>query len=139
MPLKAVDVIEPPALTVNSSLYCVFSTTPLKVNALIELKFDGSILKVFADGAGSVVELLEDELDVPPCEELDVLLVEVVVDVWTSDELVLWLGELVLLLPPQLVMREEHKTTLASRSFFFINLPRYCYHIMILRHNNYIT
>lgn len=55
MPLKAVDVIEPPALTVNSSLYCVFSTTPLKVNALIELKFDGSILKVFADGAGSVV------------------------------------------------------------------------------------
>ena len=85
MPLKAVDVIEPPALTVNSSLYCVFSTTPLKVNALIELKFDGSILKVFADGAGSVVELLEDELDVPPCEELDVLLVEVVVDVWTSD------------------------------------------------------
>ena len=81
MPLKAVDVIEPPALTVNSSLYCVFSTTQLKVNALIELKFDGSILKVFADGAGSVVELLEDELDVPPCEELDVLLVEVVVDV----------------------------------------------------------
>ena len=45
------------------------------------MKFDGSILKVFADGAGSVVELLEDELDVPPCEELDVLFVEVVVDV----------------------------------------------------------